>query len=160
MYVDIYSDHDHLHPLHPNGQSLTEDHMIERQRKQRNNVLERIEDLMNSKTVHPFTALTQAKLAHRGLPVEKLFDEAITAVREAFKMDETMVADESAKVLQAEAQRRAKIVAMAQESARRAGIEDDPRFVEQFTASPSSHGPAFVPPVPVTPVTPVTPEQK
>lgn len=121
--IDSYSNEVHLFPLHPHGRSLTEDCHDERSDKQRHLVQKRIEEIMNSDD--PLSGIMAAKLAHRATGHESLFDEAIEALREVFKMDDSQIRNASAEAFKREQERRAKLKEQAKAAARRAGLPVD-----------------------------------
>lgn len=116
---DIHHSPHHIR-LRPDGMSLTEDDHALRATKQAKLVDERIAEVMESE--NPLAGIMALKLAHRGLGYDERFDEAINALREAFKLDDKAIRSASAEAFAAEEKRRDQIKRSARAAARRAGL--------------------------------------
>lgn len=111
----------HLVQLRPHGQSLVEESHDDRRDDQAERITHRIEEIMAS--LDPLTGLFSAKLAHRGLGHDELFDEAITECKKVFGFTESTIKSASMQAMQREAERKSRIRDLARLAARRAGME-------------------------------------
>lgn len=103
-----------------NGRSLTDEDHAQRSVDQGERVTERIAEIMAGE--NPLQNLFQAKLAHRGLGFDLLFDEAISELKTAFNFLPAQIQDASLQAFQLERERKQKIKDAAKGAARRAGL--------------------------------------
>lgn len=115
----------HTVHLRPFGMPLTEEDHDFRRDNQAELITHRIEEIMASPD--PLTGLFQAKMAHKGLGHDELFDEAILECKKVFNFNDVAVKSASMLAMQREQERKARIREMARSAARRAGmeVEDD-----------------------------------
>lgn len=118
---------DGIHTVHlrPFGMSLTEEDHDGRRDDQAERITHRVEEIMGSPD--PLTGLFQAKMAHKGLGHDELFDEAILECKKVFNFNDVAVKSASMVAMQREQERKQRIREMARSAARRAGmeVEDD-----------------------------------
>lgn len=129
----------HLVGLRPHGISLTEEHHDDRRDDQAERITHRIDEIM--KSTDPLTGLFSAKLAHRGIGHDELFDEAITECKKVFGFTDSKVKSASMLAMQKEAERKSRIRELARSAARRAGMEIEEDDGESLIPRPRNAAP-------------------